>query len=78
MTSVVKLRENNMKEIEVYMNTESSRTYNKSLPVSTDTSTGREMKISPIVKRNYDTNNSFRNPHLLSPEHKHIMKELPY
>lgn len=57
---------------------EESRTYGRTLPVVVDTMPGRGMKISPIVKRNHDTLNSFRNPHLLSPEHKYMMKELPY
>lgn len=57
---------------------EESRTYGRALPVVVDILPGREMKLSPIVKCNYDTFNSFRIPHLLSPEHKYMMKELPY
>lgn len=57
---------------------EEVRIYGEIPPVEVDTLPGRKMKLSPIVKRSHDTFNSFRIPHLLSPEHKRMMKELPY
>lgn len=52
----------------------------KSVPLNivVDTLPGRSMRTSTIYKNHYNSLNSLRLPHLLSPEHEQEMLELPY